>query len=397
MLDKEKMVELGQKYSMNTFDRGERVMVSGQGSYLTDSDGNTYLDFISGIAVNTLGHSHPKLTEALYEQSQKLMHAANTVWYEPSIKAAQRLAEYSVLDKVFFSNSGAEANEGAIKLARKYGAETKGEDAVEIITMKQSFHGRTMATLKATGQEVFHKDFGPHLEGFEYVELNDTQALKEAVTENTCAIMLEVIQGEGGVNTVSEEFVQTINQLREEKGILVIIDEVQTGIGRTGTMYAYEQVGLEPDIMSLAKGVGGGFPTGAFLAKDYVADHFKVGDHGTTFGGNPMATACINAVLDVIEEEKLIENVNKRSAQLTEGINDLMSKYDKLKSIKGSGLLIGIEYDGDVKPVIDTCYQNKLMITSAKGNVLRLLPPLNVSEEEIEEALTKLEQVLANN
>ena len=396
MLTKENMVELGQKYSMNTFDRGERVMVSGQGSYLTDSDGNTYLDFISGIAVNTLGHSHPKIANALYEQSQKLMHAANTVWYEPTIKASQRLIEYSVLDKVFFSNSGAEANEGAIKLARKYGEETKDKDATEIITMKQSFHGRTMATLKATGQESFHKNFGPHLEGFKYVEFNDSQALKEAVTDQTCAVMLEVIQGEGGVNTVSDEFVETIKQLRKEKGILVILDEVQTGIGRTGNMFAYEQVNLEPDIMTLAKGIGGGFPTGAILAKDYIAEHFSVGDHGTTFGGNPMATACINTVLDVIEEEDLIKNVNKRSAELKEGIKDLMTKYDKLKSIKGSGLLIGIEYDGDVKPVIDACYENRLMITSAKGNVLRLLPPLNVSKEEIEEALTKLDQVLAD-
>lgn len=395
MLDKEKLVELGEKYSMDTFDRSDRVMVSGQGSYLTDSDGTTYLDFISGIAVNTLGHSHPRLTEALYEQSQTLMHAANTVWYEPTIKASQRLAEYSVLDKVFFSNSGAEANEGAIKLARKYGQETKDKDATEIITMKQSFHGRTMATLKATGQETFHENFGPHLEGFKYVEFNDSQALKETVTEKTCAVMLEVIQGEGGVNTVSEEFVETINQLRKEKGILVIIDEVQTGVGRTGNMYAYEQVNLEPDIMTLAKGVGGGFPTGAFLAKDHVAEHFNVGDHGTTFGGNPMAAACINAVLDVIEEEDLINNVNERSAQFKEGIKELMEKYDKLKSIKGSGLLIGIEYDGDVKPFIEACYQNKLMITSAKGNVLRLLPPLNVSEEEIEETLTKLDQVLS--
>lgn len=384
----------GEQVLMNTFNRSDKVMVSGQGAYLTDADGKSYLDFISGIAVNALGHSNDLLSKTLLDQSQTLIHSSNLFWNTPSIELGEKLTQLSGLDKVFFANSGAEANEGAIKLARKWGREVKHTDTPTIISLKQSFHGRTIATLTATGQVAMHVDYAPNLPGFQYVDFNDSEALREAVTSQTCAILIEVIQGEGGVNTISPDFVQTINDLQQLENILVIVDEVQTGIGRTGKMFAVEHFDLKPDIITLAKGLGGGFPIGAFLATNNVAKHFQVGDHGTTFGGNPLATACANTVLDTIENDNLLDNVRLRNHQLQQGLETLKGNFSNITAIKGMGLLIGLQFSHPVDDIIDECYKEGLLLISAKGNVIRFLPPLNVSEAEIEQALNIFTQVL---
>lgn len=392
-MSKESLITLGENVLMNTYNRGEKLFVEGQGTYLTDIEGKTFLDFISGIATNTLGHAHPGLVEAISKQAGTLMHTSNLFWNQPSIELAEKLVEHSNLDKVFFSNSGSESNEGAIKLARKWGKETKAADAIEIVTMNESFHGRTMGSLAATGQTDMHKNFTPTLTGFTYVPFNDSNALEEAIGEKTCAILLETIQGEGGVNPIQPEFVATIKKVQKEKNILLIIDEIQTGMGRTGTWFSYQNVDLDPDIITLAKGLGGGFPIGAILAKKAIADHFGPGDHGTTFGGNHLATAAGNYIVDAILEEDLLENVAKRNAQLIAGLEKLKETYQLIETIKGKGLLIGLKLSVPVKEFVDKSYEKGLLVVNAKDNVVRLLPPLNVSEAEIEECLTILNQV----
>lgn len=386
----------GQKVSMHTFNRGDKVMVEGHGSYITDADGTSYLDFVSGIAVNALGHTADMMVETIQQQSQTLIHTSNLYWNTSVIEASEKLVKASGLDKVFFSNSGAEANEAAIKLARKWGRENKGEQAIDIVTIKQSFHGRTIATLSATGQKSMHVDFGPNVQGFSYAELNNIADLQEKITANTCAIMLEVIQGEGGIHAVSDEFVAAIKAIREDKNVLVIIDEIQTGIGRTGTMFAFQQFGIEPDIMTLAKGLGGGIPIGATLAKEEVANYFKPGDHGTTLGGNPLATACALTILETIESSDILDNVKARSKQLEAGLRMLQEKHSYIGDVRVYGLLTGVELSIDVNKVIEACYNNHLLVLSAKGNVLRILPSLNVSSEEIEQGLAILDTVFAN-
>ena len=392
-MSKENLVTRGENVLMNTYSRGDKLFVEGQGIYLKDLAGKRYLDFVSGIATNTLGHAQPGLVEMISKQAGTLMHTSNLFWNQPSIELAEKLVELSYLDKVFFSNSGSESNEGAIKLARKWGKETKTADAIEIITMNDSFHGRTMGSLAATGQADLHRNFTPTLSGFKYVPFNDSEALEEAVDEKTCAILLETIQGEGGVNPIQPEFVATINKLQKEKNILLIIDEIQTGMGRTGAWFSYQTMDLDPDIITLAKGLGGGFPIGAFLAKDDVASHFGPGDHGTTFGGNPLATAAGNFIVDSILEENLLENVSKRNEQLVAGLEKLKGDYQILESFKGRGLLIGLKLTHPVQEVVDKSFANGLLVVSAKDNVVRLLPPLNVSEAEIEECLTILNKV----
>ena len=390
---KNEQIARGEQVLMNTYNRGEKLLVKGEGTYVTDAEGRNFLDFISGIATNTLGHANPGLVAALQKQASQLMHTSNLFWNEPSIDLAEKLVAHSGLDKVFFANSGSEANEGAIKLARKWGKETKSADAIEMITMNESFHGRTMGALAATGQEALHKNFTPTLTDFKYVPFNDSEALKQAVDGKTCAILLETIQGEGGVNAISPAFVDTIQSLQQEKNILLVIDEIQTGMGRIGAMFSYQHFGLNPDIITLAKGLGGGFPIGAFLAKNAVASHFQPGDHGTTFGGNPLATAAGNYILDTLVKDHLLENVNTRSLQLKTGLEKLQEHYSNLEAIKGTGLLIGLKLGLPVKDFVDKSYEKGLLVASAKDNVVRLLPPLNVSEGEIEEGLSLLAEV----
>lgn len=397
MEQKTEWTKRGQNVLMDAYQRGDKVMTSGQGAYITDVDGKHYLDFISGIAVNALGHANPSMVEALTHQGQTLIHTSNLFWNQPSIEVAEQLTALSGLDKVFFANSGAEVNEGAIKLARKWGRETKNDEhAIEIITLSNSFHGRTLATLTATGQPEMHQKFTPLIPGFRYVDLNDSKALRETVTDKTCAIMIEVIQGEGGINAVSPEFVSTLKELQQSQDVLIIIDEIQTGIARTGTLFAYEQFDLKPDIVTLAKGLGGGLPIGALLATDEVASHFKPGDHGTTFGGNPLATACAKVILDTIKQDHLLDNVKHRSEQLVAGLNQIKADFNSIKDVRGLGLLVGIQFNQAVDSIIQSCYKEGLLVTSAKGNVIRFMPPLNVKAEEIDEGLAILKRVLNN-
>ena len=389
----EDLIELGNSALFNTYHRGDKIFISGKGTYIKNNDGEEFLDFVSGIATNILGHANEKIVEAVTKQASELMHISNVYWNKPSIELADKLVNYKgagSLSKVFFTNSGAEANEGALKLARKYGREVNGPECTTVISLVDSFHGRTMATLSATGQTDMHKDFQPLLSGSKYVELNDSEGLKAAVDNNTCAIIFETIQGEGGINTLSESFIDTLNELQKD-GVLLIIDEVQTGMGRTGTLFSFEQFGLEPDVVTLAKGLGGGFPIGAFLATDKVAAHFKPGDHGTTLGGNPLATAVGNAIFDEIIEADLLDNAAARSAELTAGLEKISAETGIVAEVKGLGLLIGVQFDEAVPAadVLSACYDEKMLVVTAKNNVVRLLPPLNVSAEEIDEALEK--------
>ena len=389
----EDLIELGNSALFNTYNRGDKVLVSGKGAYVKNNDGEEYLDFVSGIATNILGHANEKIVEAITKQASTLMHTSNMYWNKPSIELANKLVtdkSAGSLAKVFFSNSGAEANEGALKLARKYGKEVHSEDCTEIITLTDSFHGRTMATLSATGQPDMHKDFQPLLPGSKYVPLNDSAALTDAATENTCAVLVETIQGEGGINSLSDEFTETLKEL-QDNGLLLIVDEVQTGMGRTGTLYSFEQFGLEPDIVTLAKGLGGGYPMGAFMATDKVAGHFNPGDHGTTVGGNPLAAAVGNAIYDEIIDAGLLDNVAARSSQLVEGLEKISADTGSIAEIKGLGLLIGVQFKDSVEAadVLSACYDEKMLVVTAKHNVVRLLPPLNVTAAEIDEALEK--------
>lgn len=391
-MNTEELIALGQEVTMHTFNRQETVLVKGQGAYVEDLDGKKYIDFISGIACNVLGHADQEFVEYISKQAGNLIHVSNLFWNENGIKLAEKLSEVSNFDKTFFANSGTEANEAAIKLARKWGTEMKGPDAFEIISMNQSFHGRTLASLTATGQEDMHTAFKPLPVGFKYVDFNDINDLKAAVNNNTCAILLEVIQGEGGVNAITPEFVAAVNEIQKKEKVLVIVDEIQTGIGRTGTMFAFQQTSLKPDLITLAKGLGGGLPIGALVAKNHVASHFKPGDHGTTFGGNPLATAAGNYILSAIEKQHLLANVQEVSQYIINEIESWQSLA--IKEIRGKGLLIGLKLTKSVGHVITKAAEQGLLITSAKDDVIRLLPPLNVSKLVVDEGLEKLKVAL---
>jgi len=377
---------------MNTYGRQPIVLVKGQGTRVYDADGRSYLDFVGGLAVNSLGHCHPSVVAAIQEQGMKLLHCSNLYWIEPQIKLAQILVENSCLDKVFFANSGSEANEGAIKLARKYAKVTYGEGKYEVITIKQSFHGRTLATLAATGQDKFHQDFQPLPPGFTYVPLGDLDALKKAINPKTCAIMLEPIQGEGGVNVPTVAYLQEVQKLCRENGLLLILDEVQVGMGRTGTLFAYEQFGVEPDILTLAKALGGGVAIGAFLAKEEVAAAFRPGDHGSTFGGNPFATAVGLAAVQTLLKPGFLEHVVQMGAYLQERLNKLQSKYSCIKEVRGKGLIWGLELDRPGAEIVTKCLEEGLLINCTNSTVLRLLPPLIVTAEEIDQAVAIMEK-----
>lgn len=388
------LTELGQKYLMNTYGRLPIAIVKGQGTRVYDADGREYLDFVGGLAVNSLGHCHPNIVAAIEEQGNKLLHCSNLYWIEPQIKLAQILVENSCLDKVFFSNSGSEANEGAIKLARKYAKVTYGEEKYEVITMKQSFHGRTLATLAATGQDKFHQDFQPLPPGFTYVPLGDLDALQKAINPKTCAVMLEPIQGEGGVNVPTIAYMQEVQQLCQENGLLLILDEVQVGMGRTGTLFAYEQFGVEPDILTMAKALGGGIAIGAFMAKDHVASAFKPGDHGSTFGGNPFATAVGLAAVKTHLDPGLLQYTVELGAYLKGELLKLQGKYSFIKEVRGKGMIWGMELSQPGADVVNKCMEDGLLINCTNSTVLRLLPPLTVTKEEIDQAIAIMDKAL---
>ncbi|MGI6552640.1 MAG: acetylornithine transaminase [Bacillota bacterium] len=376
------IIEQGQKYLMNTYGRLPLALVRGQGASVWDGDGREYLDLVGGLAVNALGHAHPRVVQAVRDQGEKMFHCSNLYWIEPQVRLARLLVENSCLDRVFFANSGAEANEGAIKLARKYAKIHLGEDRYEIITMSKSFHGRTLATLTATGQEKYHQGYSPLPQGFKYASFNDLGSLEKALGPHTCAIMLEPIQGEGGVYPAGEDYLQRVRQLCDEKGLLLIFDEVQCGMGRTGTLFAYENYGVEPDIMTLAKALAGGLPIGALLAKEQVAAAFQPGDHASTFGGNPLVTTAAIAVLETIFTEKILDNVREMGDYLAGGLENLRQKYSCIKEIRGKGLMIGAELDCPAGPVVTGCRERGLLINNVSDQVLRFLPPLIITSQE---------------
>ena len=371
--------------------------VRGEGSYLFDKNGNKYLDFVAGIAVNALGHQNEGIKKAVAEQMNSFMHISNLYPNYPQVNLAKALLAVSGFDKAFFCNSGTEANEGCIKFARKY-FDRKGEkNRQKIITFVNSFHGRTFAALSATGQPSLREGFGSMPGDFVHVAWNDVAALKAEVNNDTCAIMLESLAAEGGVMTVSDEMVAAINSLKKEFGCLVIVDEVQAGMGRLGTFLGLQKHGIDADLVSLAKALGGGLPLGAVLLRQKIADQLKAGDHGTTFGGNPVACAVGLAVVNQIAKPELLANVNARSAQLKAGLEKLAAKYAVVKQVRGEGLILGLALDESlpVGNVVAAARDEKLMVLSAKGNVLRILPPLNVSAAECDEALAELDKAFA--
>ncbi|MDQ6993087.1 MAG: acetylornithine transaminase [Mariprofundus sp.] len=374
---------------MNTYARFPLTLTRGEGSRVWDDKGNGYLDFISGIAVNTLGHAHPKLVAVVAAQAATMLHCSNLFHIPSQQQLATQLATLSGLERAFFCNSGAEANEGAIKLARKYFFD-QGSKRRTIITASQSFHGRTLATLTATGQDKVKVGFDPLPSGFDYVPYHDIEALKQAINKDTAAIMLEPIQGEGGVHQADPSYLQAVRQLCNEHGLLLILDEVQTGIGRCGTMFAFQQASITPDILTLAKGLGGGVPVGAMLAREEVAVSFGPGTHGSTFGGNPLSCSAALTVLDEIKQNQLLENVQNRSKQLRAGLTNLAKRFSVMGEVRGAGLLLGVPLKMEAASVVAAARDAGLLILLAGPNVLRLLPPLNVSEAEIDEALQKL-------
>lgn len=386
--------EIGQEYVMNTYNRLPLALVKGDGARVWDADGKEYLDLVSGIAVNSLGHNHPALVEAVSQQVSQLIHVSNIYWIESQVNLARLLVENSCFQRVFFANSGAEANEGAIKLARKYAKKHLGEDRFEIITARQSFHGRTLATLTATGQEKYQQGFDPLPPGFQYVPFNDLEAIKKAIGPNTCAIMLEPIQGEGGVHPAEDEYLQGIRDICNEEGILLIFDEIQTGVGRTGKLFAYQAYGIEPDIMTLAKGLGGGVPIGALLAKEEIANAFQPGDHATTFGGNPLATRAGLTVVETILKENILANVEEIGAYFVGKLEELKEKYPIIKDVRGKGLMLGMELTVPVADGVNFCLEKGLLVNFVGGNIFRFLPPLIISKEEIDEAIKILDQAI---
>lgn len=394
-MNNSQIVADGNKYVMNTYSRFPIAIVEGKGANVWDADGNEYLDFVSGIAVNALGHCDSRVVNAVVEQSNNLLHCSNLYWNEPQVKLAKLLADHSVLQKTFFCNSGAEANEAAIKIARKYGKKHHGENCYKIISMKKSFHGRTLATLTATGQEKIQKGFRPLPDGFMYTPLNDFAALQAVLTEDVCAIMLEPIQGEGGVNLCCSDFLQKVKKLCIDKNILLIFDEVQCGLGRSGSLFCYENYQIEPDVITLAKALGGGLAIGAMLAKDDVAAYFAPGDHGSTFGGNPLACAAALASLSTIIEENLSQKAKIMGEYLMDRLNNLVLKYSFIKEVRGLGLLVGMELEIEASPIVKECVDNGLLLLTAGKNVLRFLPPLNVTEAEIEKAVNILNCVFS--
>lgn len=394
-MNTKEIIKLGDKYLMRNYGRIPLAPVKGDGVRLWDADGREYLDFVSGIAVNALGHCNLAVVEAICEQAGKLIHCSNLYYIESQALLAKMLIKNSVMDKAFFCNSGAEANEAAIKLARKYAKVKYGPEKVEIITALDSFHGRTLAAITATGQPKYQKGFEPLPAGFKYVPFNDLQALTEAIGPQTCAVMLEPIQGEGGVNVATKEYLDGARDLCKNFGALLIFDEVQTGIGRTGRLFAYEHYDVKPDIVTLAKALGGGFPIGAMLARGEAAKVFQPGDHASTFGGNPLACAAALATLEEIIEGKVAEYTGTVGEILYRELEKLREKYGYVKDIRGKGLLVGMELSIEGKKIVDACQEKGLLINCVGGYVLRFIPPLIVSSTEIRQAIGILDGVMA--
>ena len=391
------VINLDAKYYMNTFGlRMDACFVRGEGCTLYDTEGKAYTDFLAGIAVNLLGYGHPAFTKALHTQVDKLLHVSNYFYNEPQTLLAQKLVQNSCADRVFFSNSGSEANEGAVKLARKYFRE-RNKNRYEIISLKNSFHGRTLAMVAATGQEKYQKPYEPLPAGFVNVDAGDVNLLEAAINSRTAAVFLETIQGEGGIIEMPDGYIQQVAELCHDNGLLLIIDEIQTGMGRTGKLFSYEQFGVEPDIFTVAKALGNGVPVGAFLAKEEIAAAFTPGDHGTTFGGNPLACAAGLAVFDAIEQEGLLQKCVEAGAYLKDALNKLMGKYSFIKDVRGMGLMLGLELDGAIhaKDMMKQILHAGFVVNYVNHNTLRFVPPLIVSHGEIDNLVAALDSIFA--
>ena len=377
------------------FNRYKIVLDHGEGVYVFDNNGRKYIDFLAGIAVNVLGHAYVPLVKTIAEQAGRMIHCSNLYYTQAQADAAERLVRLSGLGKAFFANSGAEANEGAIKIAHKH-AHAKDPEKSQIITAWHSFHGRTLATLTATGQPKYHEGFGPLPTGFDYVHYGEIEELARMMSAKTCAVMLETIQGEGGVHVPTAEYLKRVRELCDEHGALLIFDEIQSGMGRTGKLFAYEHFGVKPDIVTLAKGLAGGVPIGAFVVTDEVAGAFHAGDHGTTFGGNPLACAAANVVLDTVQKEGILGHVDKVGAYFREKLEGFRKKHPTLiKEVRGMGLLLGMELTTEGRGIVDECLAQGAIINCTAGNVLRFVPPLIVKEAHIDELCAILEPILA--
>ena len=377
----------------------EMIPVKGEGSRIWDQNGKEYIDFAGGIAVSCLGHCHPVMVKALTEQAGKLWHLSNVMTNEPALRLAKKLTEVSFAERVFFANSGAEANEAALKLARRYAADVYGAEKSEIIAFKQGFHGRTFFTVTVGGQAAYSDGFGPKPGDVTHLPYNDIDALQAHISDRTCAVMMEPLQGEGGIVPPTPEFVQTVRELCDKHNALLIFDEVQTGNGRTGDFYAYQGLGVTPDILSTAKSLGGGFPIGAMLTTEKLAAHMKVGTHGSTYGGNPLACAVAEAVVSEVSKPETLQGVKEREALFREGLNKINDKYQIFSEIRGKGLLLGAalneEWQGRARDILVAAGKEGLLVLVAGMNVVRLTPSLVITKQEIEEGLAKLDKAIA--
>jgi acetylornithine/N-succinyldiaminopimelate aminotransferase len=387
-------IERADKVVMHTYGRLPLVLVKGQGCRVWDDAGKEYLDFVAGLAVCNLGHAHPAVAQAAAEQLTRLVHVSNIYYTTPMVELAELLVRLSFADRVFFANSGAEVNEGAIKLCRRYSNDKFGPGRHRIISALNSFHGRTMATLSATGQEKFSKGFEPMLEGFKFVPFNDLAALAAAVDESVCAVLLEPIQGEGGVCMPDADYLKGVRRLCNEKHLLLVLDEIQTGLGRTGKLFAHEHYGIKPDIMTLAKALAGGLPMGALLATEAVAAAFIPGTHASTFGGGPVLATAAKTALGLLSDEKFLAEVRAKGDYVQKALSRLQAKFPVIKEVRGLGLIWGLELEKDGTPIVPACLERGLLINCTQGNVIRLLPPLVVEAAEIDRALAILEEAL---
>ncbi|GAJ78558.1 acetylornithine aminotransferase [Vibrio sp. JCM 18905] len=377
----------------------EMIPVKGEGSRVWDQEGNEYIDFAGGIAVSCLGHCHPVMVNALTEQANKLWHLSNVMTNEPALRLAKKLTEVSFAERVFFANSGAEANEAALKLARRYAADVHGAEKSEIIAFKQGFHGRTFFTVTVGGQAAYSDGFGPKPGDVTHLPYNDIEALQAHMSDRTCAVMMEPLQGEGGIVPPTPEFAQAVRELCDKHNALLIFDEVQTGNGRTGNFYAYQGLGITPDILSTAKSLGGGFPIGAMLTTAKLAEHMKVGTHGSTYGGNPLACAVAEAVVNEVTKPEVLAGVLEREAMFREGLEKINAKYNIFSEVRGQGLLLGAalneEWQGRARDVLVAAGRQGLMVLVAGANVVRFTPSLVITQQEIEEGLAKLDKAIA--
>ncbi|HBD96544.1 MAG: acetylornithine aminotransferase [Spirochaetes bacterium GWF1_31_7] len=389
-----KTIETTNQFILNTYKRYPVVFEKGTGCYLFDENGKKYLDMSSGIAVSLLGHSHPEVVKAIKKQSNKLLHTSNLYYSTPAPKLAKKLVEKSVFSKAFFCNSGAEANEAALKIAKKYGKIHGGEKKFKILSFKNSFHGRTIATITATGQTKYQESFTPLLPGVEYAEYNNIESVKKLISDDVCAVIIEPLQGEGGVHPAQGDFIKQLRELCDKHNALLIFDEIQTGVGRTGTLFAYEQfLPTKPDIVTLAKGIAAGLPMGVTLVNEKLSEVLQPGDHASTFGGNLLTSSVALAVLNCIDNDKILENVQKSGSYLIKKLNELKLKYSSIKDIRGQGLLIGIEIDFPAPELVNALIDKKIITVPAGTSVVRFLPPLIIKKKEIDILIDALDEI----